>query len=201
MTEKATADGFTQDVDLLYELGELRKIKRYFQYAQGSSSVAEHTLRVCFTAMILAIREKADVAKTIQIAMLHDVPEIRTGDANPWQKPYVELHTLRAASDMLGGTTLQPMLPLVEDYEERGSLESRIVKDADMIECEMEMRELKEMGSNCHAFFDANGDTEYVFGKLRTESGRAMFRAVCERRPFDRCLAAVSSFTTDKHGS
>jgi len=192
---------FTNDVDFLYEVGELRKIIRYFQYAQGASSVTEHTFRVCMTALILAKREGADITKTVLIALLHDVPEVRTGDANPWQKPYLEIHTEKAAHDMLSGTTLADLLPLIHDYEKRESLEAKIVKDADMIECEMEMRELKEMGSNCNAYFDALGDTEYVFNKLRTESGKAMYREVCNRRPFDHFQRSPNTRKSNKHGT
>ncbi len=194
-------DRMTADVDLLYELGELRKIVRYFQYAEGASSVAEHTLRVCYTTMILAKREGADVARALQIALFHDAAEVRTGDAHPWQKPYVSLHTEKAVSDMFGRTTLNEAVPLVMDYEERSSFEARIVKDADMIECEMELRELKEAGSSNHSFFEAHGNVQDVYGKLRTESGKALFKAVCERRPLDRLLVSESALKNGKHGS
>lgn len=189
------------DVDMLYELGELRNIVRYFQYSQGASSVAEHTLRVCYIATILAKREGADVFKTLQIALFHDAAEVRTGDAHVWQKPYVTLHTERAVRDMFEPTTLADVIPLIMEYEERGSLEAKIVKDADVIECEMEMRELKEMGSKFHSFFEEHGDTQYIYDKLRTESGRALYKTVCERRPLDRCLVANNSIKNGKHGS
>jgi putative hydrolase of HD superfamily len=189
------------DVDLLYELGELRHIQRTFRYSVGASSVAEHTLRVCYTAMILARMEKADLLRTLQIALMHDVPEIRTGDPNPWQKPYVTTHTEKAAEDMLTGTTLEDMIPVIASYEKRDSLEAQIVKDADMIECEMEMLELKETGSARHDFFEAQGWMEQVGKNLRTRSGRELYAKVLKRRPIERQAISDSYWKRGKQGT
>lgn len=194
-------DKLTADVDFLYELGELRQIRRYFHYAGPySSSVSEHTLRVAFTALILAKKAKADVAKVLQIAMIHDVPEIRTGDAHPWQKPYVKMDVHAAAADMLSQTSLAGMVELIEDYEKRESLESQLVKDADMIECELEMREHKESGVSYVDYFEEAGHNEGILQKLRTDAGRELYEAVSKRRPLDRCLVAKSSHNSGKHG-
>lgn len=189
------------DVDFLYELGDLRHIQRTFRYSVDASSVAEHTLRVCFTALILAKQEGADLLRTLQIAMLHDMSEIRTGDPNPWQKPYITTYPEKAAEDMLRGTTLADMVPLVIDYEKRESLESQIVKDADMIECEMEMLELKETGSARHDFFDQHGWMDEVGQKLRTQAGRELYAKVRQRRPLARQLGADSHWKRGKQGS
>ena len=182
-------------VDFLYELGELRNIKRNYPYGGSAPSVAEHTLRVTYIAMILARQTGADVAKTIQMALMHDLAEIRTGDANPWQKPYVQTNDKAALHDMLEGTGLEDFNMLADEYKTRESLEAKIVKDADMIDTELEMRELRELGSKCLDFFEAAGVRDQLEDRMRTEAGKALFHQLRQRRPLPLSRIAPSKTT------
>jgi len=188
------------NIDFLYELGELREIKRRYFYGHNNISVAEHTLRVTYIALILAKQSGANIEKTLQMALVHDVPEIRTGDPTPWQKPYVQHDEKAALHDMLEGTALEHLEALTEEYVARQSLEAQIVKDADMIDTEMELREMRELGSNCLDYFEKAGVRDQIEARLRTEVGKALMHQLRQRNPFDRALIQNSSVKNNTHG-
>ena len=67
-----------RDIDLLFEVGSLRHVDRTWRQFGGVpyANVAEHTLRVAFVAWSLAALEGADPGRVVQMAMIHDLPEI-----------------------------------------------------------------------------------------------------------------------------
>ncbi len=190
----------TADVDFIYEVGDLARIKRFYYYGPNAPSVADHSLRVCFIALILAKREKADVTKVMQMALSHDLTEIRTGDPHPWQKPYVTHDNEKAANDMLGETSLKDLLPYMQEYEARQSLEAKCVKDADMITALVEVKELQETGSQAYSFLNRVAFKD-VYNKLKTDSAKEIYKALNERSPFSRLEQANSSVKSGKLGT
>ncbi len=108
----------------------------------------EHTIRVVWLALILGRMEKAkSEEKIIKMALLHDIAETRTSDHGHVHKSYVTSDEEKAAHDIFAGTTLQDFEKLLHEYKLRESLESRIVKDADNLDVDFELRELAEKGS------------------------------------------------------
>lgn len=73
-----------RDIELLYEIGALRFIPRQWTRFLNAvfANLAEHHLRVMWTAMVIAKREHADIEKVLKIALVHDIAESRTGDAD-----------------------------------------------------------------------------------------------------------------------
>ena len=74
-----------RDTDLLFEIGAIRHINRMWQRFGNPdfANLAEHHFRVSWTAMVLAKRHgKADLAKVLQLALIHDIGESRTGDVD-----------------------------------------------------------------------------------------------------------------------
>jgi 5'-deoxynucleotidase YfbR-like HD superfamily hydrolase len=54
----------------------------------------------------------------------------------------------RAADDLFAGTLLGDLrTDILKDYEERKSIEAKIVKDADNLDIDIELKELEEHGS------------------------------------------------------
>ena len=139
-----------RDLEFLYEIGSLRNIPRaWIQYlATDCASTLEHTLRVVFIALLIARREKAaDEGKIIKMALIHDLPETRTADLAYVHKVYTKSDDARAAKDMFAGTAFGDLEKLLEEYEARESLEAKIVKDADNLDIDIELRELVERGN------------------------------------------------------
>jgi putative hydrolase of HD superfamily len=141
----------TRDIEFLYEIGTLRNIERTWQQFMGSgcASVLEHTYRVVFLALLIARGEKfKDEEKIIKMALVHDIGESRTGDTNYIQAVYTKKDTPPAIRDTFTGTTFVDFYTdILEEYEARKTLAAKIVKDADNLDVDIELQEMKEKGS------------------------------------------------------
>ncbi|HUD10904.1 MAG TPA: HD domain-containing protein [Candidatus Saccharimonadia bacterium] len=136
-----------RDVDLLYELGAMRFIDRQWIqfYGPNVENLAEHTLRVAWISLIIGMHEQADTGKVLKLALIHDIGESRTGDANWLNKAYLKRDESKAAKDMLAGTVMAGEgSALWLEMEALETLESKIVKDADGLDVDLEFREQQE---------------------------------------------------------
>lgn len=140
-----------RDIELLYEIGSLRNVPRGWRQHLGMdcASDLEHTMRVVFLALMIGRGEgNIDEAKILKMALVHDLPETRVSDHSIVQKVYVtNIDEDGAARDMFQDTTLVDYLDVFREFEDRSCLEAKIVKDADNLDIEIELRELDEMGS------------------------------------------------------
>jgi putative hydrolases of HD superfamily len=140
----------SRDLEFLYEIGSLRNIERGWKQHLGikCASVLEHTMRVVFISLILGRREGSiDEEKLIKMALVHDLVETRTGELSYVQKVYSKTDDDKAARDMFKKTTIRDLYSkILKEYEERRTLEAKIVKDADNLDVDIELREIKEKG-------------------------------------------------------
>jgi putative hydrolase of HD superfamily len=140
-----------RDLEFLFEIGTLRNQDRAWKQQLGMdvASDPEHCFRVAFLAMLLAEAEGVDSGeKILKMALVHDLAETRTGDFNYTQKVYVEADEARAAHDLFAGTAFAKLFTAeLEEYERRESIEAKIVKDADNLDVDLELKELEERGS------------------------------------------------------
>ncbi len=138
-----------RDLELLYEIGSLRHIPRGWTQHLGvrCATDLEHTMRVIFTALILARMEKVkNEEKIIKMALVHDLAETRTADHSYVQKVYVTIDEKSAIHDTLQGTILSDFEEIIDEYEERKCIEAKIVKDADNLDIDIELKEFDEQG-------------------------------------------------------
>ena len=150
---------------MLTTLIELQRLKRLDRtgwvlrgFANGTESVAAHSFGVAVTAMLIADEVLAqgvviDVEKVLRIALLHDWAEARVGDMPRTATQYfgseVRKHAETAAfcdltEPLDRGDDLYPNL--YREYEERNSLEARLVKAADVIDLLVEALALERAG-------------------------------------------------------
>ena len=117
------------------------------------ASDLEHSFRVTLIALILARREGiADEEKILKMALIHDLAETRTSDMSYIQKVYVKADEERATHDLFERTSLQDLNEtILKEYEERKTPEAKIVKDADNLDIDMELKEFEERGSKLPA--------------------------------------------------
>ncbi len=138
-------------LDFLYEVGSLRyAIRTWSQFLNPNcQNLTEHTLRVVWIALVIAKHEGVtDTAKIMKMALVHDISESRSVDVNYVSRQYADRHEDMAIRDTLGGTLLlDEFLPIWEEYEKRESLEAKIVKDADHLDVDLELKELEAMGN------------------------------------------------------
>jgi putative hydrolase of HD superfamily len=142
---------FFRDIELLYEIGSLRNVPRGWRQHLGMdcASDLEHTVRVAYLALIIARHEGgADEAKILKMALVHDMPETRVSDHSYVQKAYVtDINEIQAARDMFDQTTVSDLGDVFQEFEDRACLEAKIVKDADNLDINFELKELEEQGS------------------------------------------------------
>lgn len=139
-----------KDIDFLYEVGSLRNVQRGWRQHFGVdvANVLEHSFRVMIIALIIARNEKVkNEEKIMKMVLVHDLAETRTSDLSYVQKVYVNADEERSAKDLFENTILQDLEETVlAEYEERKSIEAKIVKDADNLDVELELKELQTRG-------------------------------------------------------
>lgn len=172
-----------RDLHFLYQLGSLRHFQRSWRQYFGTDVATdlEHTLRVVFIALILAKRiGKVDEEQIMKMAIVHDLAESLTGDLTPVQKKYVEINEEKAIEDMFRGTVLEEYIELLRHYVKRDSLEAKIVKDADRIDVDLEIRELAARGHDMKKWDEKR---KVVREEFFTDVAREMWEAVQKSDP------------------
>jgi putative hydrolase of HD superfamily len=174
----------SRDLDFLYQLGSLRHVQRSWRQYFGTDVATdlEHTMRVAFIALMLAKHEggKSDDEMILKMALIHDLAESLTGDLTPIQKKYVTIDEKKAVHDMFADTSLQSYSEVLDRYLKRECIESRIVKDADRIDVDIEIRELIIRGHDMTRWEKRRQGIEKEF---YTESARKMWHAVLKSDP------------------
>ena len=144
---------------------ELQRLKRLDRTGwtlrglpNGTESVAAHTFGVATTAMLLAdelgVRGvEVDCEKVLRIALLHDWAEARVGDMPRTATAYFGSESRKQAemsafADIVGPLSTQNFYTeLHRDYENRDSLEARLVKASDVIDLLVQVLALERAGA------------------------------------------------------
>ncbi len=149
-TDKTKMEPKKRDIDFLFEIGSLRNVQRAWRQQMGVdvANNLEHSFRTAFIALVIARMEGvADEEKILKMALMHDLEESRTADHTRFQKPYVELHKEKAAKEVFEGTSLEDFYEnLFHEYKSMNTIEAQIVKDADQLDIDFELKELAERG-------------------------------------------------------
>lgn len=149
--KKKAAKTTARDIEFLYEIGTLRNFDRQHvqHYGLPCANNLEHSFRVAFLALMLARKEGIkNEEKVLKMALLHDLAETRVGDIGYVQKVYVTADEERAAADLFANTVFEDLQKeVLHEYKARKSPESKVVKDADNLDVDIEIKELEERGS------------------------------------------------------
>lgn len=150
---------------MLSTLIELQRLKRLDRTGwtlrglpNGTESVAAHSFGVSVTAMLLADRCVAqrvtvDVEKLLRIALLHDWAETRVGDMPRTATLYFGSEARKQAETAAFSDIVTPVdangsyTNLYNDYEQRESLEARLVKAADVLDLLIQVLALERAGA------------------------------------------------------
>ncbi len=120
-------------------------------------------------ALVLArLDGTVDADKMLRLALVHDLPEARTGDLNYVNQKYVTADESRAADDMTRGLPFgEELRELMAEYRDETSAEAVLAHDADQLEMLFELKE--KLDSGCHA---AEDWTPFVLRRLRTDAAK-----------------------------
>ncbi|MGH9931773.1 MAG: HD domain-containing protein [Pyrinomonadaceae bacterium] len=151
---------------MLATLIELQRLKRLERTGwtlrglpNGTESVASHSFGVCATAMMLTDEVKArgldvDCERVLRMALLHDWAETRVGDMPRTATGYLGADARKSAetlafADIVSGVGCaeSEYRALYQDYKQRGSLEARLVKAADVIDLLVQAYALERSGA------------------------------------------------------
>ena len=151
---------------MLSTLIELQRLKRLDRtgwtlrgLSNGTESVAAHSFGVCVTAMMLAdeIRVRGtniDIERVLRIALVHDWAETRVGDMPKTATDYfgadgrkrAEASAFADIIDAAGAGATQ-YATIYHDYEQRNSVEARLVKAADVLDLLIQAYALERAGA------------------------------------------------------
>lgn len=124
-------------VNFFFEVASLRRIVRsHRQFIGGADdNISDHSHRVAIIGFTLAKLEGADADKVLKMCIFHDLVEARTGDANFLHRQYVEQKEQEARQDQLRDLPMaEEIKKILDEYEERKSKESKVAKDADLLD-------------------------------------------------------------------
>ncbi len=170
MSTKTSSDRLSK---LLFEVAMLKRTMRtgYSFLGSGKESAAAHSFNTAFISYILGkMTPGVDTARMVMMALIHDIPEARTGDANAVHKRYVQRDESRAMMDALDGLDFsKELLELYNEYNEAKSLEARLVQDADQIDMLISLREQEDSGNP-----NASVWIPYVKRRIKTKEALAL---------------------------
>jgi len=188
-------------LELAYQAYHLKDEARagwVLRRVHGPESVADHSWGTAFLCMLYAEQARVDPARSVMIALVHDIGEARTGDiatrvdpdirsVSPEEKARLERD---AVTGLTAGLPQSTVLELWEEYEESRSAEARFVRDMNLID--MCLQALLYEGSSRYDGEKQGADNFPHFGRLdeffetarpriTSETGRTLFEQV-ERR-------------------
>src|SRR4030095_1141437 len=146
----------------LIELQRLKRLERtgwmLRRLPSGTESVAAHSFGVSVTAMLLADELNhrgvaVNLEKTMRVALLHDWAEVRVGDLPRTATSYFGASQRKRAEREAFSDIVRPVegsdslyASLYDDYEERNSIEAKLVKAADVIDLLVQTLALERSG-------------------------------------------------------
>lgn len=187
---------------MLATLIELQRLKRLERTGwvlrglpNGTESVASHSFGVGVTAMMLADEIKArglevDCERVLRMALLHDWAETRVGDMPKTATNYFGAEARKTAetlafADIVSGVGQceADYKTLYQDYEQRNSLEARLVKAADVIDLLIQAYALELSGARgLDEFWEVARDADFNLPLLAQEVVREVLHSLLSAR-------------------
>ncbi|MGQ4832869.1 MAG: HD domain-containing protein [Candidatus Asgardarchaeia archaeon] len=153
------------EIEKIFEIitlaGTLKRVPRYgWLMAKvpkcDVESVAEHSYRVSLISMFIAEYMKkqgikVDSEKVIKMALIHDIAEAKLQDLNLTSIKYlgedVKLSAeRRIIEDIFANTSYNNLMNLWNEFEQKATVESKIVKSADLLDMLFQALFYEEMG-------------------------------------------------------
>lgn len=185
---------------MLSTLIELQRLKRLDRTGwtlrglpNGTESVAAHSFGVASAAMLLAdeLRAKGvevDVEKVLRTALLHDWAEVRVGDMPRIATAYFGADArkqaeTRAFADVVAELKNDLYTTLYDDYEQRQSLEAKLVKAADVLDLLVQLLALERAGARgLDEFWEVAEKPDFQLGAVADQTINEIFQSLLKAR-------------------
>jgi putative hydrolase of HD superfamily len=173
-------------VHFFYEMGLLKRIRRSGWWVAGiddPESVAEHSFRTAILGYVLATMEGADPLRTAAICLFHDIHEARIGDLHRVNTRYLdpgqaEGKAFEEQAQRLPPGTAESVVAMVQEGRCGTTLEARLARDADLLECLIQAREYQAQGCSSVTDWIQNARLQ-----LRSTSARRLADTAMEVDP------------------
>lgn len=147
-----------QLVNIIYEAAVVKRLRRTGWQILGGheEGVGEHSFMTAVIAYFLGKKKKANMEIILTMSIFHDFHEARTGEVDKLAKFYITRHEDRANKDIFELVD-RDLLQTLEIYEEKESLESRVVYEANILAFLVELKLLTERGHmHTNEWFESN---------------------------------------------
>lgn len=168
-------------VNFLFELGMLKKIAHSgtkFAGVRHPDTLGEHTCRAAQIGYILALLENANPEKVSTMCLIHDLAEIRIGDAHRIAQRYLNIPPAeqKAFNEQIKNLP-QPISKhfksLWKEFNDQKTPEARIARDSDLIETILQAKEYLDTGHRAAQRWLKNG-SKY----LKTATAKKLFKQI-----------------------
>lgn len=194
-----TPDTLTNDLHFLYEVGTIRHIQRTWKQFLNADfeNLSEHIFRVIWIALIIAKHEKnTNSEKILKLALVHDMSESRSVDVHYISRQFATRHEHQAIKATFDGTSLHDeFIQLFEEVELRESMESKIIKDADNLDVDLELKEQEYKGLHLSQKF-APMRKHVAQTKLYTKTAKKIWKLIQTSDPNDWHWLSSNRFTS-----
>jgi putative hydrolases of HD superfamily len=177
-------------LDLFLELQILDRVPRSGYVLRGvhdPESVTEHSWHVLFLVWALGSRiDGIDLARAVEIALVHDIAELRVGDLPRTASHYFpdgakKSAELAAMSDVLGPLP-EHALDRYREYQDAATPEARLVKACDKLQLMLKVAVYERWGTGALAEFWDNPDNFPDISDTGFEPVRELFEELRRRR-------------------
>jgi putative hydrolase of HD superfamily len=161
----------------------------------GTESVAAHSFGVSVTAMLLADELKSrgvtlDLERVLKMALVHDWAEARIGDMPKTATDYFGTNARKSAEtrafiDIVNSTGSKKLEyeTIFQEYEDRNSVEARLVKAADVIDLLIQAYALEHAGARgLDEFWEVAEQVDFLLSGEADAVVREVLQAVLDAR-------------------
>lgn len=185
--KKARIDNSRKLVNFLFEAGTLRKTMRSHRQAlltdDLSDNIAAHSYRVTLIGALLARLEGGNRERVMLMCLLHDLEETRSGDQNWVHRKYVRTYEPEIARDQLAALPgAADWLKLDKEFSARQTLESKLAKDADLLDQVFILCEYAWQGNKEAQLWLDGGEQEK---RMFTKTAKKLAKRARTQRPSD----------------
>ncbi len=137
--------------NLIYEAAVVKRLLRtgWQIFGDNEEGVGEHSFMTAVIAYFLARETSANMEKVLIMSIFHDFHEARTGEQDKIAKFYTKRDQDKANEHIFEHIDRE-LLSILNEYEEKESLEAKVVYEANVIAFSVEVKLLLEKG-NIHA--------------------------------------------------
>ncbi len=183
--------------NFVYEVGILAQTPRsgLWFLGSGKQSVAEHLLRTAYIAYALSHYVSGiDKYKVVMMALTHDLGEGRTSDHNYVHQKYGRLAESEAIADLAKTVPFGPdLLSWYTEEQAKATIESKLVKDADVLEWIATLRSEEVKGNKkAHAWITI------AYKRLKTPAGKKLGKSLLQTSPDSWWFDASDSWWVDR---